>query len=79
MASLMTTSKVLVSDKLADVGLDPKETKRLEKMFDYVILLRETKGRGPATKEIKVLKPVTKMKIRIKVIGLKKTNASPTP
>jgi small GTP-binding protein len=48
---------------LADVGLDAKETRKLEKMFDYVILLRAMEKKGLIFKHIDVVKP--KVKIRI--------------
>jgi len=50
---------------IADVGLNAKETNRLQRMFDYVIFLRIMKGKSTIIKEISVLKPATKMKIQI--------------
>lgn len=48
---------------LADVGLNIKETKRLEKLFDYVILLKAMEKKGLIFKHIDISKPKIETRI----------------
>ena len=48
---------------LADVGLNPKETRELGKMFDYVIMLRAMEKKGLIFKHMDILKPKVQTRI----------------